>query len=319
MKKIIFSILLGLGMINTAIAGDAEAGKTKSMMCSACHGTAGFSAVPMYPNLAGQKETYIAKQLNDFKSGFRNDATMKGMVAALTDADIANLATYYASLPRTIEVANTTNENTKAETTTVVTPAASVTVAIAETTTHAPVKGNNSVQAGKEKSAMCSSCHGADGNSLVPLYPSLAGQGASYIAKQLADFKTGARVDPIMAGMVAALSNEDMANLGAYFTAQTAKESTAETSNIGKKLYFGGNASKGLTACIACHSVNGKGMKKAAFPAIAGQSADYLKKQLIAFRSGTRSNDNNEMMRNIAIKLSDTEINELAQYMSSIK
>jgi len=317
MKKIIFSIFLGLGMINTAMAGDVDAGKAKAMMCSACHGTTGFSAVPMYPNLAGQKEMYITKQLNDFKSGVRDDATMKGMVASLTDADIANLSTYYASLPRTAEVAPAT-ESIETEAT-VVTPAAVKPVAIAETTTHAPVKTNDALQAGKEKAMMCSACHGFDGNSSVSLYPSLAGQGANYIAKQLADFKTGTRVDPIMAGMVAALSSEDMANLGTYFAAQTANKSTTKTSDAGKKLYFGGNASKGITACIACHSVNGNGMKKASFPAISGQSVDYLKKQLTSFRDGTRSNDTNEMMRNIAIKLSDKEINELAQYMSAIK
>ena len=305
-------------MINTAMAGDVDAGKAKAMMCSACHGATGFSAVPMYPNLAGQKEMYIAKQLNDFKSGVRDDATMKGMVAALSDADIADLSTYYASLPRTVEVA-IANESTEAETITVVTPAANEPVAIAETTTHAPVKTNDAVQAGKNVSAMCSSCHGVDGNSLIPLYPSLAGQGANYIAKQLADFKTGARIDPIMAGMVAALSSEDMDNLGAYFAAQTPNKSTTETSDAGKKLYFGGNVSKGLTACIACHSVNGNGMEKASFPAIAGQSVDYLKKQLVNFREGNRSNDANEIMRNIAIKLSNKEIDALAQYMSSIK
>jgi len=300
-------------MINSALAGDAEAGKAKSMMCSACHGTSGFSAIPMYPNLAGQKDAYIAKQLTDFKSGVREDATMKGMVASLSDADIANLAAYYSSLPRTAG-----STSSVAETTTVVTPAATEQAAITETTTYSHTKTNDSIKAGKVASAMCSSCHGADGNSVVPTYPSLAAQGASYIAKQLADFKSGARVDPIMAGMVAALSSDDMANLGAYFAAQTRTKSTVKTSAIGKKLYFGGDLAKGITACIACHNVTGKGMANAAFPAIAGQSSDYLKKQLVDFRNGSRGNDTNEIMRNIAIKLSDTEINELAQYMSSI-
>jgi len=98
MKKLTIAIAATIMMASPAFAGDVEAGKAKSMMCSACHGAAGVSAIPMYPNLAGQKEMYLAKQLKDFKSGKRNDPTMKGMVAALNDADIANLAAYYSSL-----------------------------------------------------------------------------------------------------------------------------------------------------------------------------------------------------------------------------
>lgn len=98
MKKLTLALAATVMMASPAFAGDAAAGKAKSMMCSACHGMAGISAVPTYPNLAGQKEAYTAKQLKDFKSGKRNDPTMKGMVASLSDADIANLAAYYASL-----------------------------------------------------------------------------------------------------------------------------------------------------------------------------------------------------------------------------
>ncbi|GAA6171443.1 cytochrome c [Colwellia sp. KU-HH00111] len=98
MIKLTLAVAATVMMASPAFAGDAAAGKGKSMMCSACHGVAGISAVPMYPNLAGQKEAYLAKQLKDFKSGKRNDPTMKGMVAALTDADMDNLAAYYASL-----------------------------------------------------------------------------------------------------------------------------------------------------------------------------------------------------------------------------
>jgi cytochrome c553 len=98
MKKLTLALAATVMMASPVFAGDAAAGKAKSMMCSACHGVAGISAVPTYPNLAGQKEAYTAKQLKDFKSGKRNDPTMKGMVASLNDADIANLAAYYASL-----------------------------------------------------------------------------------------------------------------------------------------------------------------------------------------------------------------------------
>jgi cytochrome c553 len=182
------------------------------------------------------------------------------------------------------------------------------------------------IDAGKTKSAMCAACHGVDGNSLVPMYPSLAGQGASYIAKQLADFKAGmtsggekGRVDPIMGGMAMALNEQDMNDLGAYYSAQTAKVSGGETSELGKKLYFGGDVERGITACIACHSSDAKGMSEAGFPALAGQSATYLKSQLEKFRDGARNNDKNAMMQNIAFKLEDADIAALAKYMSTIK
>lgn len=98
MKKCIIALATTVMMASPVFAGDAAAGKAKSMMCGACHGSAGISPIPTYPNLAGQKEAYLAKQLKDFKSGKRNDPTMKGMVAALSDADMDNLAAYYASL-----------------------------------------------------------------------------------------------------------------------------------------------------------------------------------------------------------------------------
>lgn len=98
MKKLTLALAATVMMASPAFAGDAAAGKGKSMMCSACHGVAGISAVPTYPNLAGQKEAYTVKQLKDFKSGKRNDPTMKGMVASLSETDMADLAAYYASL-----------------------------------------------------------------------------------------------------------------------------------------------------------------------------------------------------------------------------
>ncbi len=98
MKKLILAVTATVVMAAPALAADVEAGKAKSMMCAACHGSAGISMVPMYPNLAGQKEMYLTKQLKDFKSGKRNDPTMKGMTTPLSDTDIANLAAYYASL-----------------------------------------------------------------------------------------------------------------------------------------------------------------------------------------------------------------------------
>ena len=302
-------------MFNTAIAveGDAEAGKTKSAVCGACHGATGISPAETYPNLAGQQAAYIVKQLSDFKSGARTDMMMAPMAVNLSEQDMADLGAYFASQPRTVETA-TESSDTSAPT--AAAPAGNVEIV---TSTSAKAIYAGDVKSGQEKSAMCVACHGTDGNSLVAMYPKLAGQSANYLAKQLADFKSGARVDPVMVGMVAGLSAKDMDDLAAYYAVQTSTPGTSETSEIGKKLYFGGDAAKGITACVACHGVNGKGMAQAGFPAIAGQNADYLKKQITTFRDGSRANDTNSMMGNIAIKLSDSDIEELVKYMSSLK
>ncbi len=179
------------------------------------------------------------------------------------------------------------------------------------------VEGN--AAAGKDKSAMCVACHGVDGNSLVPMYPKLADLSANYIVKQLTQFKDGTRQDPIMAGMVAALSEQDMADLAAYFSAQQRTASAGSATELGKNLYFGGNAENGVTACVACHGIKGKGMAAAGFPSIASQNAEYIKIQLEKFRSGVRANDNNGMMRNVVLPLTDDEIVALSQFIASLK
>ncbi len=330
MKKFIFSLFVVLGSVSAVQAADANAGKEKSGACSACHGPTGVSASPMFPDLAGQKEAYILKQLKDFKSGARTDAMMAPMATNLSDADMADLAAYFSSLPSASKQAAAPATKAVAPATKAVAPAtkaaapatkaaAPATKAAAPATKAAAPAGAGNVAAGKSKSAACSACHGVDGNSLVPIYPSLAGQSANYIVKQLADFKSGERKDPIMAGMVAALTQQDMNDLAAYFTVQNAKAGTGESNDVGHKLYLGGDAAKGVTACIACHGVTGKGMKQAGFPSLAGQTKDYLNKQIASFRDGSRSNDDNGMMRNIAIKLSDAEIEAIAQYITSLK
>lgn len=316
MKKIILSLLLTVGAVNTAnaVEGDAEAGKAKSAMCGACHGATGVNPSPTYPDLAGQHAAYIAKQLADFKSGARTDMMMAPMAANLSEQDMADLGAFFASQKRASERTDVAAGDDSA-------PATAATAGNVEVVTSTAAKAiyAGDVKAGQEKSALCVSCHGADGNSLIAIYPKLAGQSATYITKQLADFKSGERSDPVMAGMVAALSAEDMQDLGAFFAVQTSTAGTGDISDAGHKLYFGGDAQKGITACVACHGVQGKGMKHAGFPALAGQNADYLKKQIASFRDGSRTNDRNSMMANIAIKLSDSDIDELVQYMSSLK
>lgn len=315
MKKIIFSLLLTMGAISTvsAVEGDADAGKAKAAVCGACHGATGVNPNPLYPDIAGQHAAYLVKQLADFKSGARTDMMMAPMAANLSEQDMADLAAFFSSQKRASERADSVADTAA--------PAVAASAGNVEVVTSTSAKAiyAGDVKAGQEKSAMCVACHGVDGNSLVSMYPKLAGQSANYTAKQLADFKSGERKDPIMVGMVAALSEQDMNDLAAYFAVQTPTAGTGEPSAVGHKLYFGGDVNKGITACVACHGVTGKGMAQAGFPALASQNADYLKKQIESFRDGSRGNDKNNMMRNIAIKLSDSDIDELVKYMSSLK
>ncbi|MCJ8319512.1 MAG: cytochrome c4 [Colwellia sp.] len=320
MKKIILSVLFGLslGSMQTAVAqGDADAGKAKSAVCAACHGSTGTSAIPMYPDLAGQKEAYIVKQLKAFKDGSRTDPTMAPMAAGLSEADMNDLAAYFSSFPwGGVKEAAAATGDTSA-------PAAATAAVKVEINTNIIFHNGGNPTVGQTKAATCAACHGADGNSLVTIYPKLSGQGAGYIAKQLADFKAGAssesgRVDPVMAGMVAGLSEQDMADLGAFFASQKISKGNGKTNELGKKLYFSGDSERGISACVACHTANGKGVSQAKFPAVASQNVEYLTAQLQKFRSGDRTNDNNSIMRKTAVKLTDTDIEALAQFMSSL-
>ncbi len=181
--------------------------------------------------------------------------------------------------------------------------------------------------AGKTKSATCAACHNADGNSAIEMNPKLAGQHASYLLKQLQEFKlasqTGGeqgRNNAVMNGMAAPLSEQDMEDLAAYFSSQTQSPGSAPENIIaaGAKLYQGGDSSRGITACIACHGPRGDGMGLAKFPDISGQHPTYIKAQLEAFRSGQRANDPNGMMRDIAKRLSNDDIELLSKYIAGL-
>ena len=176
-------------------------------------------------------------------------------------------------------------------------------------------------KAGKAKAVTCAGCHGPNGNSSNPPWPKLAGQHASYIAKQLADLKAGkTRSDPLMGAQAAGLSPQDMADLGAYYAKQTGSQGAADEklAAAGAKLYRGGNKKSGVAACIACHGPTGAGNPAAKFPMLSGQHAPYIEKAMKDFRSGARSNDMNKMMQNIAEKMSDKEIKAVASYISGL-
>ena len=175
--------------------------------------------------------------------------------------------------------------------------------------------------AGKTKAAACASCHGADGNSANPEWPSLAGQHEKYLIKQLEEFKNGARANPLMSPMAAGLSEQDMADLAAYFSSQTPKggEADPELVALGEKIYRGGNATTGVAACMACHGPDGMGNPLANFPRLSGQHAAYTALQLKAFRTGDRTNDAGLMMRNIATRMSDAEIQAVSSYIAGLR
>lgn len=175
--------------------------------------------------------------------------------------------------------------------------------------------------AGKAKSATCAACHNPDGNSTNPQYPNLAGQGADYLLKQLHDFKSGARTNAIMVGMVAALSPQDMEDLAAYFSSQPVKRAAADPALApeGEALFRGGDLKEGIPACMACHGVSGAGNPAAKFPMLAAQHAEYTEIQLKAFRTMERSNDAGQMMRNVAAKLTDPQIKAVASYIQGLQ
>lgn len=175
--------------------------------------------------------------------------------------------------------------------------------------------------AGKNKSATCAACHTPDGNSTNPQYPKLAGQSANYLLKQLQDYKSGARANPIMLGMVAPLSPQDMEDLAAYFASQQVARAAAnpQLAPQGQALFRGGNLSSGVSACAACHGAIGAGNPAARFPMLAAQHAEYLELQLKAFRSLERSNDAGQMMRAIAAKMTDAEIKAVSSYIQGLQ
>jgi len=178
------------------------------------------------------------------------------------------------------------------------------------------------VAAGKEiATKVCVACHGADGNSAVPTFPKLAGQHSSYISKQLHDFKTDKRVDPVMTAQAKSLSDTDVANVSAYFETQKIKLGSADAAKIalGESIYRGGNTKTNVTACASCHNPQGKGNAAAKFPALSGQHQTYTKKQLNDFKKeGGRSNDPASIMRNIAMNMSDKEIEAVAEYITAV-
>lgn len=175
--------------------------------------------------------------------------------------------------------------------------------------------------AGQAKTIVCGACHGQDGNSPLPNFPKLAGQGERYLLKQMQDIKSGARPVVEMTGMLDPLSEQDMADVAAYYASQKASVGAADSALLerGQDLFRGGKLAEGMPACIGCHSPDGSGIATAGYPHLSGQHAGYIAKQLAAFREGERSNDGDSMvMRDIAAKLSNKDIEALSSYIQGL-
>ncbi len=195
------------------------------------------------------------------------------------------------------------------------------------------VLAEGDAKAGEGKVAVCAACHGADGNSAAPTFPKLAGQHPNYITKQLNDMKVdvakGGRMVVEMAAIVPSLTDQDIADIAAYYGAQKIQGGAANPDLVakGESVFRGGNKAKGMAACTGCHSPDGTGNNGAKYPALAGQHADYIEKQLKAFRlgaeepaaQGARLNDGDaRIMRDVASRMSDLEIRAVASFISGL-
>lgn len=172
---------------------------------------------------------------------------------------------------------------------------------------------------GEASFAVCAACHAADGNSTIVANPKLAQQHPEYLVKQLQEFKSGKRNDPVMKGMAALLSDDDMRNVAAWLATKPAKAGFSkdkELVSLGERIYRGGIADRNIAACAGCHSPNGAGIP-AQYPRLSGQHADYTTKQLNEFRDGKRGNS--VQMTQVAAKLNDREIKAVSDYIAGLR
>jgi cytochrome c553 len=180
--------------------------------------------------------------------------------------------------------------------------------------------GSGDPVAGREKSVLCQGCHGEEGISIEGMAPKLAGQYAKYIVKQLRNFQTGTRVHEIMSAVAQTISDDDLADIAAYFASREKMKGDGHDNELGKKLFLHGDMSRMMVACVNCHGVNGKGKSPSnpVFPVLGGQHKDYLRGQLINFRDGDRGNSPGGVMNIITQKLTDQELDALADYISGL-
>lgn len=188
---------------------------------------------------------------------------------------------------------------------------------------HAEPLVDGSAEAGQARSVTCAACHGPDGNSANPAWPSLAGQNAPYLLKQLEAYKSGSRADPLMTSQAMPLSEQEMRDLAVYYAEQAAAPKAVaapETINKGQAMYRGGDAENRVAACLACHGPTGRGNPAAAYPMLKGQHATYTATQLRNYASGQRKSDGpTRVMRDIAARLNEDDIVAIASYIQGLK
>ncbi|MFI3157352.1 MAG: c-type cytochrome [Methylococcaceae bacterium] len=216
-------------------------------------------------------------------------------------------------------------------------------ISLALTSAASILHAEGNINAGKQKATPCTGCHGENGNSMVATFPKLAQQHSSYLERQLRSFKDGTRSDPMMSAIAMTLSDEDIADISAYYTTQKVSENDLPVLAVddedekttdkpadskdaiqtiiaqGSDLYRNGNLKSEVSACIACHGPFGEGNKPASFPALKSQHADYLIKTLTDFKSGSRSNNPENIMHMIAKKMTDEEIKAISYRISMMK
>ena len=179
--------------------------------------------------------------------------------------------------------------------------------------------GPGNPAAGKEKSTLCQGCHGTNGISFEPLVPSLAGQYGGYIEKQIRNYQAGTRSHQIMNAMVGTITEGDSIDIAAYFASQQKMKGDGPGNDLGKELFTRGDFSRVVVPCNNCHGPRGKGLtpNTAYFPVLGGQQKGYIRRQLVNFRDGYRTNSPSNVMNKIALKLTDAEIEALAEYVSA--
>ena len=184
-----------------------------------------------------------------------------------------------------------------------------------------PVQAAGDPEAGKFKSSQCAACHGADGNSVNPEWPKLAGPHAGYLVKQLSYFEKGERENATMKPMASVLDEQGREDVAAYYASQSVKTGTAdpELVALGEKIYRSGNAESGVAPCMGCHGPNGAGNPAALYPALRGQHAKYTELQLHGFAEGKRVNENaKKMMQILASRMTNREIRAVASYIQGL-
>jgi cytochrome c553 len=186
-----------------------------------------------------------------------------------------------------------------------------------------PVLAMGDADAGQGKAAICAACHGIDGNSAVPNWPKLGGQHSAYLERQVSLVKSGNRQVPEMMGIVAALTDEDIADIAAYYSSQPVAAGLADETLLaaGEQIYRAGIAAKDVPACMSCHGPAGRGNPLSGYPSLAGQHAVYSEKMLKGFRAGTtwgEDDTNSITMTQVANRLTDNEIKAVSSYIQGL-